>query len=285
MNTETFAPFVILHAQNAVRGESLNAGIVLFTPNGAVVALTQDASRLKAIHPDFGAVHLGQWADKVQTALAGYATKLTVQQQIALLPLLVHPFIADSEPGSTELNEANPQATLASLMAWQVNRQSVNVRAMRNPSKKPTRLGLELRQWLKHAKAFSTKIEDLGKHRVIANYPIDPSADLYADLALMNGQLNLIEVMDLRGMDKLSATTRGEAAVKGITLDEAKAQGNTVAVLVASDYGVAKPAIRMMSRYAHDVYDLGATGERERFAGFIGRALHREDLLTPTLLD
>jgi hypothetical protein len=284
MTHDTFAPFVVLRAQNTLRGESLNVGIVLFTPQCALVAISQDVTRIKALHPDFGAVHLAQWASQLQTALERYAQQLSVQQQIALLPLLASPFVADSTPGTTKLNLVEPQETLLALMAWQVDRQKVNVRAIRKPSKKPTRLSIELRQWLKQAKAFSTKIEDLGKHRVVANYPIAPAADLYADLALMNGQLHLIEIMDLRGMDKLSAATRGEAALKCITLDEAKAQGNTVAVLAASDYGVAKPAISLLSRYAHEVFDLGAFGERERFAAFIGRGLHRPDLLTPTLM-
>ena len=54
---------------------------------------------------------------------------------------------------------------------------------------------------------------------MVSNYLIDPQTELYADFALLNGQLHVIEVMDLRGVDRLSSAMRGEAALKGVTLE------------------------------------------------------------------
>lgn len=284
MSNSVQFPFVVLRARDHVRGESLNAGIVLFAFGRAIVGVTPDTARLKAMHPDYAALRLGAWARDLEKALAEYADKLPeVSQQIALLPLLAHPFTPDPQPGFTDIDGANPEATLATLMRWQVLPQKRTLKVRREKAKRATRLAIELRQWLKHAKAFSTNIEDLSRHRVVANYPIDPSADLYADLAVMNGRLNVMEVMDLRGVEKLTASARGEAAVKGITLDEAKRHANAVAVVAASDYAAAKPAIHLMSRYANELFDLGSMSERDRFASFIATSLHRNDLLSESL--
>jgi hypothetical protein len=229
-------------------------------------------------------MRLAGWAADLENVLAAHAEKLSdVGQQIALLPLLAHPFTPDAEPGITEVDCDDPRATLDQLMKWQVLPKVKSLRVRREKAKRLPRLTIELRQWLKHAKAFSTNIEDLSRRRVVANYPIDPNADLYADLALMNGKLNVMEVMDLRWIDKLTPGARGEAAVKGITLDEAKPHANALAIIAASDYAVAKPAIHLMSRYANDVFDLGSMSERDRFAGFIAKSLHRSDLLGEVL--
>lgn len=283
--TETAqTPYVVLRAQDRVRGESVNAGIVLFAPAGPLVSIAPDSLRIKALHPDYAALRLDGWAQSLEQALGNYSAKLgETAQKIALLPLLVHPFIPDQTAGMATLNIHDPQETLAELMSWLVLPRKINIRPAKSTAKRPTRLGMEIRTWLKNAKAFSSRIEDLSKNRVVANYPIDPGADLYADLALMNGKLHVMEVMDLRGMDKLTASARGDAAIKGITLDEAKAQANPIAIVAASDYAVAKPAIHLISRYANDVFDLGTLAERDRFAAFVAKSLHRTDLASQAI--
>jgi hypothetical protein len=120
MNTEVFSPYIVIRAHNPVRGDNLNMGIVLFTPDSALVAITRDKARLRAVHPDFCALPLQQWEDQLQQALSGYALKLTIEQQIALLPMLVQPFSCDTTAGMTVLDSADPSNTLYALMAWQV---------------------------------------------------------------------------------------------------------------------------------------------------------------------
>ena len=71
-----------------------------------------------------------------------------------------------------------------------------------------------------------------------------------------------------------------------ITLDDLRKdaiRARLRAIIAASDYAVAKPAIHLMSRYANDVFDLGSMSERDRFAGFIAKSLHRSDLLGEVL--
>lgn len=284
MKSDTFAPFVVLRAVDQVRGECMNAGVVLFSDGKATVATAPNSNRLKHLHPDYAALSMTDWAARLQATLDDMASKLgSLDQQMAMLPLLCKPFVCDSTPGTTVVKDDTPAETLIDLLQWQVLPPTANVRAKRASTKRQTKLGVEIRKWLTSQKAYSTRIEDLSKQRVVANYPIDPSADLYADFALKNGALNVMEIMDLRGVDHLTASLRGEAAVKGITLDEAKRSATPIAVVAASDYGVAKPAINLISRYAQDVYDLGSMDERDRFAAFVGKSLHRDDLIAQRL--
>ena len=136
----------------------------------------------------------------------------------------------------------------------------------------------ELLAWLRSAKAFCTKVGDLQHGKLMADYPIDPDVDLYAVFAVLNGKLNAIEMLDLRGVERLTLGMRGDAALKGVTLDEARAKidGRRIVVLSASDYAVARPAIQLASRCADDVLDMHDAKARQQLADFIAGALHRQ---------
>jgi hypothetical protein len=284
MTTETFAPFVLLRAIDQARGECMNAGVVLFADGKATVATAPDTKRLKHLHPDFAALSLDSWAAQLQKTLDSMSERLQSHEQLmAMLPLLCQPFACDAQAGTATIKDNDVEETLHELLQWQVITPATSIRAKRQLGKKQTKLGVEIRKWLTSQKAYSSRIEDLSKHRVVANYPIDPAADMYADFALQNGKLNVMEIMDLRGVEHLTASMRGEAAVKGITLDEAKRTANPIAVFAASDHGVARPAIHLISRYASDVYDLSLTEDRDRFASFVGESLHRQDLINNAL--
>lgn len=284
MKPDTFAPFVMLRAVDSVRGESVNAGVVLFAQSGILVGAGESSSRLRALHPDFGAMDVRSWAERLQEQLAKYAERLPdPAQQVAMLPLLCQPFVADTEPGLTQIDETNPRAALEHLLEWQVNPRATTVRAKRQAAKRQTRLGMEIQQWLKGFNVFSKKMEDLSKHRVVANYPVSVSSGLYADFAVSNDKLSVMEVLDLRSIDHLTNGARGDAAIKGITLDEARSTATPIAIVAASDYGVARPAIQLIQRYAADTYDLGSSDERTRFAAFMADCLQRKDIVSQAL--
>jgi hypothetical protein len=261
-----------------IRGERLNYGLVIFTPDGARVWIEPQAvTRLKTLSPDFARWNAEQEQDNLQTAL----NKQPVELQPSMLEMLCLKRIENKcftflDEGETIEQEAQE------LLQRMVRTPVAGLPKVGKPrAKKVSRLQGELRTWLKKSKAFSTNMEDLSKGRVVANYPISLAQDLYADFAVKNGKLHVIETMDLRGADKLTATLKGEAAIKGITLDEAvgAVDGQRIAIVRASDYSIAKPAILMIQRYASDVYEMDTIGDRTRLAEFFHKALHREDLL------
>lgn len=272
MNEMTF-DYVLLRAMpDATRREILNAGVVVFASNNTCVRLDSSKKRLPALHPDFGRIDLSVWAEQIQSELRQHPD----ETQRVLLPMICAPFIVDKECGKATGQDADFEADF--LFERLVGKQLASLPVLKTPTIKQTKLIRELRDWFKVIKAFSSKIEDLSKHRVIANYPVAPASDLYADFALMNGKLHIIETLDLRGVDHLTPSMRGDAAIKGITLDEAGDNTNAIAIIAASDYGIARPAISMISRFANDVYDLSTQNERKRFADFMAKSLHRDKL-------
>ena len=281
MKSDTFTPFAVLRAVDPTRAESINAGVILFMPDCIQVAMASTASRLKALHPDYAALDLSTWATKLETAANSlFKTLPDMAQRLAMLPLLCHPFIVDSEAGTTQIDPNRPELALEHLLTWQVNPRAATVRARRSTTKRPTRLGQEIQQWLRSQNAFSRKMEDLSRHRVVSDYPVAVNSGLYADFAVSNGALTVLEVLDLRHAEHLTPSMRGDAALKGITLDAASGDNTVpIAIVAANDYGIAKPAISLMQRYAKDTFDLGSAGERDRFAAFMAKALHREDML------
>lgn len=272
MKEKTFDYLLLRANPDPVRFEVLNAGIVVFDGQNTCVLVDSTGRRLPVLHPDLGRIDFAEWADKIQNELRQHS----YESQLALLPILSSPLMPDRVTGKTVGTDASQQAEF--LFTRLVARQSATLSPIKRKIIKQTKLNRELRDWFKSAKVFSNKIEGLSNHLVVANYPVDPSTDLYADFALQNGQLHIIETLDLRNVDHLTPTLRGDAAIKGFTLNEAGENVNAIAIVSASDYGIARPAINMISKFADDIYDISTQTERQRLSDFMATSLHKPDL-------
>lgn len=265
------------------RGDALCFGLVIWEPERAQVFVDDIAvKRLVALGPNYRRWNAVETQKSLQAEMNSLPTTEMRQRWLQF-------FVSDPAPQQGRIVIFKDQGD----ERLQIERHATDLltRLVRPPagtlpaparavSRRPTKLVNELRDWLKGAKAYSSKVDDIGRGKVVANYPIDPAADLYADFAVLNGKLNAIETLDLRGVERLTPTLRGDAALKGITLDEArtKIDGKRVVVLSASDYNIARPAIQLISRYADDVMDMSDPKGRQRLADFLAGALHRDQL-------
>lgn len=269
-------PFVLLRATSgAPRHESINVGLVAW-PNGKpIVRLGASATRLRALHPNLARIDFSGWSEKLIDALA---VAPDVSAQVQLLSLLAQPFHADEQPGLASAEVGAEDAAISELMASLVAPPSATVK--RVARKRPNRMVAEIRDWLMRSKLYSRRIEDLSRRRVVSQFPIDAASDLYADFALKNGAIHVIETLDLRNVNQLSSAQRGEAALKGVTLDEAKDRvaGKRIALVQATDYGIARPAINLIQRYADETWSLDDGNDRSSFVRFISNALHADQL-------
>ena len=273
MNIRTLNYVLLRAIPDLVRHEVLNAGVVVFDGRNTSVLVDATAKRLPILHPDLARIDFSEWAGQIQTELRKY----DLDTQVSMLSFLASPFLADKTLGQTIGNDANIQAQI--LFDRFVAKQKPNLPAVKRKITRHSKLQRELQTWFTDSKVYSRKIEGLSNHLVVKDYPVDVSADLYADFALRNGQLHVIETLDLRNVDHLTPTMRGEAAIKGITLNQAKElSANPIAIISASDYGIAKPAISMLNRFADDIYDLSTTDERQRLATFMSSSLNRDTL-------
>jgi hypothetical protein len=238
--------------------------------------LDRSPSRLRALHPNLARIDLEDWSKRLCEELCQIDG---VENQIALLPHMVQPFRVDEVPG-VAINEGTDfLSEVESLFQRLVVSLPATIKLA--PKKKQSKLHTEIRSWLRGAKLYSSRTEDLSRRRVVSNYPVDPSTDLYVDFALKNGKIHVIETLDLRGISQVTAAVRGDAAIKSITLAEAedmKEIGKRIALVHASDHAIAQPAVRLIDRYADEVWHMDSANDRQTFARFVSDALHVDQL-------
>lgn len=280
MSTRSYRFTMLRVRSNLLRGESVNVGIVAFVDGRLVARIDYDRARLMALDPNL--VQLPLW-ESLQADIERIADQVpdpTVQHH--MLKTLLTPIYADEQLGEMTLDdEESPADRVEALMARLVVRPR---RVGRDPlpariNPRGGKLNAQIRDWFKQARLYSRNMEDLSKNRVVANFPISAANDLYAEFALKNGVVHVIETLDLRGHDKINAHVHKEAAVKAIVLDQARqaleATSQRLAVVSASDYNAMRPAIRLVELYADDVIAMASSQDRQRLADFVATSLHQ----------
>jgi len=284
MSTESY-PFALLRVRSdPVRGESFNVGLVVFVHGKILARVDANLARLRAFDPNLAALPI--WAT-LQQDLENIANNLdSIETQHHLLKSLLAPVHADQKLGEIALREGESlEERLEQLMQRLVRRRprtlSISHQARGG---KESKLNALLRDWFKASNIYSRNVADLSNHRVVPNYPIAANNDLYAEFALKNGVVHIIETLDFRGHDKVNAIVHKEAAIKSIVLDQAKRnldrQSKKIAVIAASDYGAMRPVIGIVSNYADDVITMSSDQDKQRLADFITTSLHAKTALS-----
>lgn len=281
-------PFTVLRVQpDRMRAESVNIGLLVFLPNGKVMArLGIDTYRLRALDSNLARLPIfDNLQEEIETRLNELPSR---DMQTMVLRDLFSPVVPDSQLGNIEANNpAELEERLGYLMTRLIKRPTVTLSAQKQPAlRKTSKLNGTLRDWFKQAKILSRKADDLPKHKVVANYPISAANDLYAEFALKNGEVHVIETVDLRRHDKMTEAVRKEAAIKSIILDQAKEVfgqgGKRIAVVAADDYAAMRPALGIVTRYADDIVAIESNNDKQRLADFIQQSLHMQETL-PTV--
>jgi hypothetical protein len=271
-------PFVFLRARpDDLRCESINVGMVVFFEQAPRVYLDAPTSRLRALHPDFDQLDLEKWGSELEAALPQVGDFRT---QLLWLQGGLGAISADNDVGHLHgETEEELLSSVESLLERYVHMPERTFTVKRtNAQTSGSTLHAQLRRWFRAAKVYSSKIEDLAKGRIVPGFPIDVADDLYADFALKNGAVHVIETLDLRGVERITKSLRGEAGFTAVLFDQARQRLTTdsrrIAVTAADDYSIVKPIVHLVSRYADDVVALESSSDRQRFADFIGASLN-----------
>jgi hypothetical protein len=276
-------PFSLLQiVPDRLRGEALNVGIVLHTEAGPVLRLRMLPSRLKALMPSYGRVNLEEWRHAWLAALERFqsADQRWAWLKDAMAPLRL------SETGGTIMAES--AADLEAQVERLLERLVMPPRSEAAVAKtRPKRSGLnsQLTSWLRAQRLYSSKLQDLSRNRVVSGYPLSVTEELFAEFALKNGAIHVIETLDLRGHNSYTKPLRNEASHKALVLDlaqdELDSTSQRIAVVAADDYGTMKPAVSMLNRKASVVVSMESANDRQWLADFVSRSLHLETLLNP----
>lgn len=279
--------FTVLRARpNPVRGESVNVGIAVLDPVGVRLFLEPDIQRLKAFDRNLAAL---QWDDLRENAWLLFKHLDTIDSQHLALKTMIAPIYADERLGQFVADSAIEFDTQVTRLLDRLVRRPVRdtgIARAKRPSA-PSKLNAQLRNWFKSAHIFSSNVADISKQRIVANFPVVATNDLYAEFALKNGVVHVIETLDLRGHDKVNAHVHKETAIKSIVLDQAgralDKKSRRIAVVSASDYAAMRPAINIVNTYADDVITMASSQDKQRLADFIKMSLHSQTSL-PALL-
>jgi hypothetical protein len=276
--------FAVLRVMpNAMRGERFNIGLAVFHPDQSVsLHLDVSRERLKALDPNLSVIKWDLWATQARDLLE----QLPYEARLNWLKTAFTPITADAELGwFRAANDQEVRDNIESLLKRLVSRPRRLIRAERTKGSQPTRLQSQLKNWFKAQHILGKSMDDLAKNRIVEEYPVSIDTDSYADFAFKNGALHIIETMDLRGVDHLTARLRNQAAFKSIVLDQARdvtqGGGQRIAILAASDYGAVKSAVKMIERNADDVVSMDNPGDVDRLILKLSNALHLQNQIAP----
>jgi len=262
-----------------LRGEAMNVGIALKTADGPDVRLRLLPNRLRALAPELGRIVPQQYLDDLRAALARLpsADMRWLWLRTAMGPLRVAEVEGKIFAADADDLDAQVQAILERMVLPQ--------RPARAPrtTERRSRLLTQLTTWLRQQKLYSRNLPDIAKHQVVGGYPISLEEEVFAELALQNGVLHVIESLDLRGHVSYTKTLRNEASHAAMVLDLAgevlAPSSQRIAVLAADNYEDMRPAVRLINRKATAVVSMDSAQDREWLAGFVAQALHVDGLL------
>jgi Protein of unknown function (DUF3037) len=274
-------PFTVLRvAPDRMRGERLNVGIAVFKPGSVHIFIEFNSARLRALDPNLLSIGWDTWAQET----TAFLTKLKdSNQRHHWLMHACSPIFADKDFGYFEALSENDFDERVQEMLGRLIKKPGKTPDGTPRAKKASKLNGQLKNWFKHAGVFSNDQAELSNHRVVSNFPVNVSNDLYAEFAFKNGVVHVIETFDMRGYGKLTASIQKDAALKSIVLDQAKdaldATSKRIAIVAASDYSAMKPALNMITAYSDDVISMESAADKTRFSEFLATALHRNHAL------
>ncbi|USE78867.1 DUF3037 domain-containing protein [Cupriavidus gilardii] len=282
--TQTDFKFSVLRViPNAVRGERVNVGLSTVDPSSTVrIHLHVNRDRLRALDPNLTAIDWENWAEQAETLLNSLPESARTQWLCTGLA----PVIADKEFGWFKASQDGYDTMVDQLLERLVLKPR-KVAERRKSGRQATHLQAQLRNWFKAEKIMGKSMDDLSRHRIVEEFPVSIETDSFADFAFKNGALHIMETLDLRHVDHLTARLRNQAAFKSVVLDQARdvvGDGKCIAIVAATDYQAVKPALRMIERNADEVLSIDSPQDVERLATRLSEALHLPNLLVPPAL-
>lgn len=265
------------------RGEHVNIGLIFWRSSVDVdVRLASNLRKAKALDANANLHNLQKIKDRIPELIKEIGIFETTEEQLVLIRNLF-PYLT--------LSQADGLITYHSESEYE-RKVHMMMQSIVEPDKKKdkqrtiaqTKLIADIKMTFDYYGWLGNNKQDINNHMVVHKYPLDDALDMTADFALMNGKLNVIEVLDLRS--GLSAPKRNEVRSKALIYDFAKgldskgATGYSV-IAGAHDNPEAKPYIGLLERYAEDVFHYESAEDMNLFMNKISKAIDRPILDIP----
>lgn len=236
---------------DASRGEVVNIGLAVFRPDGVDVRITPNLNKARALSAWVNPEHLRSLPEAIPTAI----NKLpSLEMKLFALQGLFAPVTIDGINGAFFASHVDDyEHQVDSTMSAYITPEPRHQRIHRIGA---SRLHTDLRTWFLRNQLLGKASEEIARHKIIQNYPVNSSAGIFAEFALKNGVYRITETVDFRVKD-VGSHKSNEAAAKAMTLIEAKAAlGNDTeryAIIAAHDYAHVQAQINLLGRHASHV--------------------------------
>lgn len=168
--------------------------------------------------------------------------------------------------------------SLLSLMAEPRKQEALKDR------KEKSRLFLELKRAFDQFGWLAKNLEEINEHKVVTHYPVSLEEQIFAEFAMKNGRLQVVETIDFRS--GVSSAKRLEAQGKALVMDYAKdVSRETVctAIVASTDYSEIKPSLSVLNKYADRVISVNSTADMNEFFRDWGKLLGKPLLPIPPM--
>jgi hypothetical protein len=226
----TYHYVVLRLATDGLRGELINAGVVLFSPDKqAQIIVMATLNKFRAIDASWDGARLGRWIQGVQALIQEDRSPATTLRSLAAFgycdPDAVGSFMASSKQ-EIDRNLAEIKAT------YVANRAA----AERAPRQKKTRLHTALREQFKRMHVLGSEAGDLIEHLVVPNVPVPDYPELKTDFVYKNGTYRITQAIDYHVAPDSLHNKLAEACVKTTAAELAmKAYGSNTLRLAVLD--------------------------------------------------
>lgn len=248
MKLETLPFSLIRYQVDLQRQEVVNVGVVLFTEAGPLIATPPGQGKVLALNPNFPLSRVFEQTERLAEAVRSLWKDCS--DVSAVLQFFRSGALTLSPLGTilrgTRTDESIIEELLRDLVAPPPRQRS------RIAQK--SRLHTELRTLFRDAKILGSSPEDISKHLVVQNYPIDAETGLFAEFALRNGHLHLTETVDFRL--STASTKRQEAQAKTLLLVEARQKlGKRIKryVVVTGVSAEIQASLNLLERHSDDL--------------------------------
>lgn len=263
---------------DAVRGEVVNIGIVVFLNDRVDVRITKNMVKAQALVPNFSLEGIDGIADEIADVANGLPPAEAVSLLKDLGPLTV------SQLGFFSANETTYDNKIEQIMRWMVNppaRQAFN--------EGRSRLHTEIRKQFKDFNLLGKSPDDIAEHKVIPGYTLPGESDMSIDFAMKNGLWRFTQVVDYRTTSKGAHNKIKEVSVKAVTLHQApkaldvkseEVKGYALVWVPPEFESIAAPHLRVMSDFTPNIMRYDRPEERERYWKLVAGWVENSRLLS-----
>ena len=271
---------VVRYQPDLQRQEIANVGTVLFGPEGPQVFMASNLTKLLALDPNLSLHQVHADAQALSQTLAAYwhadadpAAIIAAMGQARQGLTLTAP--GQIQQGQRTLSEVATELEQLLVRPPSRQRQAAAVRT--------NRLHSELRQLFRQSGILGRDANDISRHLVVPNFPIDAEVGLFAEFALRNGRLHVTETVDFR--TKTHTEKKREAESKALLLVEARervgaADLTRYVVVTGVEDERMQPTLGLLQRYAEDLIVRESTQDWARYVDAMHRAARPAGLLS-----